>query len=431
MLIWHMTGTRSGRPPDMAAAMRALDVMGDLTSGRIAPSPAPVKAAIYICRARGYHTREDERTGMTKLHLARASLVLILTVLLGAPAAAADETAPGSDSYKSKFSGLPFVYFSPETNLAFGLGGVYNFRAGQHKERTRTSSIWAYGTYTLAKQYSLLIKPEIYLKNNSLALFGSLRYERSPQFFYGVGADLPAANRESYTPRTFSVQVGVKRRVVGGLFGGLSFEFEDVTMEKIEDGGQLASGAFTGSRGGMLAGFGASLDWDTRDAVLFPHRGTFIQLLGDAYGALAGSDYSFSRLKVDIRKYVPAGASRVLVLQAFVLTTFGDVPFYKLALLGGDSLLRGYYKGRYRDKSLALLQAEYRVLVSERIGVVGFAGLANVFERFRDFEPGLLKYSLGTGLRYVINKRDGATLRLDLAWGRASFGLYATAQEAF
>ena len=42
-----------------------------------------------------------------------------------------------------------------------------------------------------------------------------------------------------------------------------------------------------------------------------------------------------------------------------------------------------------------------------------------------------LKYSLGTGLRYVINKRDGATLRLDLAWGRASFGLYATAQEAF
>jgi outer membrane protein assembly factor BamA len=368
---------------------------------------------------------------MTKLGFSRPALALVLAALLGVPAAAADETSAESGSYKSKFSGMPFVYYSPETNLAFGLGGVFNFRAGRHKEKTRTSSIWAYGTYSLARQYSILFKPEIYLKNNSLSLFGTLRYERSPQYFYGVGDDVPASDRESYTPRIFAVQVGVKRRMLGALFGGLTFEFEDVTMERVEAGGLLASGAYTGGQGGMLAGFGASLDWDTRDAVLFPHRGTFIQLLGDAYGALAGSDYSFSRVKVDIRKYVPAGADRVLVLQAFVLTTFGDVPFYKLALLGGDSLLRGYYKGRYRDKGLALVQAEYRVLVSERIGVVGFAGLANVFRRIGDFEPKLIKYSLGTGLRYVINKRDGATLRLDLAWGRASFGLYATAQEAF
>ncbi|MCK7482530.1 MAG: hypothetical protein M0C28_39465 [Candidatus Moduliflexus flocculans] len=42
-----------------------------------------------------------------------------------------------------------------------------------------------------------------------------------------------------------------------------------------------------------------------------------------------------------------------------------------------------------------------------------------------------LKFSVGTGLRYVVNKRDGTTLRLDLAWGRACFGLYLTAKEAF
>jgi hypothetical protein len=31
----------------------------------------------------------------------------------------------------------------------------------------------------------------------------------------------------------------------------------------------------------------------------------------------------------------------------------------------------------------------------------------------------------------MINKREGTTLRLDMAWGKASFGLYITAQEAF
>lgn len=429
MLIWHMTGTRSGRPPDMAAARRSLDVILDLPPGRIVPSSPPVKRAVYFWLAGRYDTRKDEPPDMPRLRTALISVLLGLCVI--GPAAAADEPAETKDAYKSKIMGLPFIYYSPETKLAFGFGGVYNFRAGRHKEATRTSSVWAYATYTLAKQYSFLLKPEIYLKNNSLSLSGSLRYERSPQFFYGTGNDAPATAKEAYTPRTFAFQFGVKRRVVGGLFGGLSFEFEDVTMEAIEPGGLLASGEYTGSNGGMLAGFGASLDWDTRDAVLFTRRGTFIQLLGDAYGALAGSDFSFSRFKLDIRKYISTGKDKVLVLQAFFLSTFGDVPFYKLGMLGGDSLLRGYYKGRFRDKALALVQAEYRVLISERIGVVGFAGLANVLPKFGVFEPDRLKYSLGTGLRYVINKRDGATLRLDLAWGRACFGLYATAQEAF
>jgi hypothetical protein len=31
----------------------------------------------------------------------------------------------------------------------------------------------------------------------------------------------------------------------------------------------------------------------------------------------------------------------------------------------------------------------------------------------------------------MINKREGTNLRMDMAWGQASFGLYFTAQEAF
>jgi hypothetical protein len=42
-----------------------------------------------------------------------------------------------------------------------------------------------------------------------------------------------------------------------------------------------------------------------------------------------------------------------------------------------------------------------------------------------------IKYSLGIGIRYVLNKHEGASARLDMAWGRAEFGLYLTTQEAF
>jgi hypothetical protein len=63
--------------------------------------------------------------------------------------------------------------------------------------------------------------------------------------------------------------------------------------------------------------------------------------------------------------------------------------------------------------------------------VAGFAGVADVFPRLAEFRVDRLKYSVGTGLRYMVNKREGTNLRLDMAWGKESFGLYFTAQEAF
>jgi hypothetical protein len=433
MLIWHMTGTRSGRPPDIAAAIRSFDVTPAPLFGRIVRRPPPVKTAVYNWPAgRYYDSANDASPDMTKpLRIVPLAALFACGLFLRGPAAAAEEPAPERDPYKARLIGLPFVYYSPETKLAFGVGGVLNFRAGRLKEQTRTSSIWAYASYNLARQFTVLIKPEVYVKGNSLIFDGSLRYERTPQDFYGVGNDTLSADRESFTPRIFAVEIGVKRRVLGALFGGLRFDFERLTMEKVETGGLLDAGDIIGSRGGMIAGLGASLGWDTRDAVLFPRDGALLQFSADAYGAAAGSDFTFNRLEIDLRKYLPLGTDRVLALQTYVVSTGGDVPFYKLALLGGDSHLRGYYKGRFRDKGLVLFQAEYRVLITKRIGVAGFAGLADIFSGFKELGQGNVKFSAGCGLRYVINKRDGATVRFDMAWGEASFGLYITAQEAF
>ncbi|MEN6559693.1 MAG: BamA/TamA family outer membrane protein [Acidobacteriota bacterium] len=370
---------------------------------------------------------------MNTTRLLRLAALLAAGLCLYPPgAAAADPPASAPEAaYKSKIVGIPFLYYTPETKLAFGGGGVLTFRVGRHKEGTRTSSVWAYGTYSLEKQFNILIKPEIYLEGNDFCLAGSLRFERTPQHFYGLGDDTASTAEESYTPLTVQAQFGIRRRILSGLYCGIQFDFENTTIEKVAPGGLLDSGTITGSRGGMLAGLGASLNWDTRDASMFPRRGAYLQLTADSYSAMAGSQFSFSRFKLDLRKYLPLGEDRVLALQGYVLSTGGDVPFYKLALLGGDTLLRGYYRGRFRDKAMAIVQAEYRALISNRIGFVGFAGMAQVFPGLARFGGGNLKFSVGTGMRYVISKRDGTTVRLDMAWGKESFGLYVTAQEAF
>jgi outer membrane protein assembly factor BamA len=361
-----------------------------------------------------------------------AALLAAASLLAASRASAQDAAAAAvKDPYRSRLVGIPFFYYTPETKLAFGAGGILNFRVGKRKDQTRASSVWAFGTYNLAKQYQFRVLPQIYFERNRFFLSGDLRYEKTPQKFYGVGNDMPSSAVEYYTPSIVTVKIEVKKKFLGQFYAGVHYDFEQMTMSKVEPGGLLESGAIPGSEGGLFSGLGASLDWDTRDGVLFPRRGVFFQLAAATYGAWTGSDLSFSDLSLDLRKYVPVAPEQILAIQAILRSGSGEVPFHKLGLLGGESLMRGYYKGRYRDKKLVAIQAEYRVMITRRVGVVGFGGLADVFPAFADFRLNELKFSVGTGVRYMVNRRDGTTVRIDLAWGERSFGLYFTAQEAF
>jgi len=365
--------------------------------------------------------------------------VLGLALLLSAPSGGLAQTAPASaepspdetPAFKPRLVFLPFVYYTPETQLAFGVGGVLTFKAGAVKAPTRTSTVWAFGTYSSAKQVQVSINPTIFFERNNVSLSANLRYERTPQKFYGIGNDTPSSLMELYTPRIALMQAGLKKRVRGGLYVGLLLDLEKTTLEKFEAGGILATAGLPGSRGGLVSGLVAGLDWDTRDSAQFPRSGSFFQLTAGAYGRATLSDFAFTALKVDLRTYLAPAAGHVLALQAVLRLTSGDTPFYRLSMLGGDSLMRGYYKGRFRDKDMIVVQGEYRVALGGKFGLAGFAGLGHVFPRFEGLGLKSLKYSLGTGLRYSLDARAGSNIRMDMAWGVRSFGLYFTAQESF
>ena len=94
--------------------------------------------------------------------------------------------------------------------------------------------------------------------------------------------------------------------------------------------------------------------------------------------------------------------------------------------------MRGYYEGRYRDRNVVVLQAEYRLPIFWRFGAVGFAGVSDVAHRFRDFKFDNLKYSYGFGLRYLFNKNEKMYVRFDIGFGRGGMsGFYFSVFEAF
>jgi len=75
------------------------------------------------------------------------------------------------------------------------------------------------------------------------------------------------------------------------------------------------------------------------------------------------------------------------------------------------------------------LQAEYRWRFTERFGLVAFGGVGSVAPEIGQFDK--LLPSVGTGLRYVLAKKNNVSLRFDAAWGRDEHTFYVGIGEAF
>jgi outer membrane protein assembly factor BamA len=376
--------------------------------------------------------QHESEMKMKTLAAVIASLVLLMTMPAISAAPPGDEAA-AETSRKGGVIILPIVFYSPETHMAGGLGGILTFRRSGAGATDRPSSISFYAIYTQMKQFSVSWEPEFYFLKEAWLVKGRLQIERYPDKFWGIGPAVPDAAEEGYTPRSAMIEASFQRKVVpsANLYAGLQVRYERYRIIKTDPAGAIGRGAVTGSGGGTATGIGFILSRDSRDDLFFPRRGDYWQLSALFNAKAFGGDFAYTHMKLDARRYLPAFASHVLAFQGQIQVISGAPPFYGYAKLGSDTMLRGYYTGRFRDKVMAAVQAEYRLPLFWRIGIVGFAGLGNVAPRLGALELDHLKYSYGTGLRYRISSRETTNLRVDVAFGKNTSGIYFTAREAF
>ena len=169
------------------------------------------------------------------------------------------------------------------------------------------------------------------------------------------------------------------------------------------------------------AGHGAfgGASWDGRKEGVGPYA----RLTGE----VALVDYAFGRLTLDLRESVRVGppllAARVWV-DAVPWTDEGTPP-WRLPSVGGSDLLRGAPAGVYRGARLAAGALELRQGIGPTVELVGFGELALV-EGTGGPHPGG-----GLGLRLRLPPRPDNTLRLDLGFTDAGWGLVASWGETF
>jgi outer membrane protein assembly factor BamA len=329
---------------------------------------------------------------------------------------------------------LPVVFYQPETGTGFGaVAAYYMYGDVSSTERVLPSTLWLLAVYTTKRQVSLELGAELYHRHGKYRTVATVGFSEFPTKFWGTGNAVPEEQEEDYTPRTFYGAGEFQWSVAPGWYVGAAVEVGHRQLVTVDSAGLLDQGIAPGTADGRLVGAGLLFSRDTRDNSVNPTRGSYHQLRTMGYDDLIASEFDFWMVTLDLRKYVPLESGPVLAFRALGAAASAATPFDRLPQLGGDVLLRGYYEGRFRDRSLVALQTELRAHVWWRIGVVAFAGVGQVATTPSNLELDGFKPSLGAGLRFALSPDAGLNIRADYGWGFdvGSGGLYLNIGEAF
>jgi outer membrane protein assembly factor BamA len=339
-----------------------------------------------------------------------------------------------SDSAKSKHLLLfPVITKSIETGWAFGTAAAFNFKFSKKDTISRTSNMQALVLYSLHQQFLAALNGTTFFPKENYILSHQLSYSSFPDKFWGMGNNTPDSAEENYSYHQFYIYLHAQRHLGHRLFIGGLYEFQKVMHVEFQKGGIFDKENIAGREGYKVSGLGLSFTYDTRNDAFAPSKGTFAQLYFNHFNPLFGSDYNYTNIVIDYRKYFTIYKKQVLALQAYSFNNVGsEVPLRSIATLGGSGSMRGYYDGRYRDKEQLVFQAEYRVPIFKRFGAVGFFSCGDVSNTMFNYTFADLKYSGGGGLRFALNKSEKLNLRLDYGFGqKGNSGLYFQLGEAF
>jgi Omp85 superfamily domain len=341
-----------------------------------------------------------------------------------------DTTTPGQPSFRL----YPTLAYSPETDIEIGFSMVYLFQA-KKDTLNRISEFNSFSFITLQSQYGIWLDNAIYGNRDKWFVLGRTRFQKYPLLYYGIG---PATSKQfpaTIDATSFVFRQRVLRKIIPNLFIGPEVDYQNLFNTSIEhDKDDLIKEVPIGSEGSSNIGLGAALVYDNRHNVLNVRKGYFAELGFLHYSDKVGSKYRFTGVNTDIRAYYPVNKRNVLAWQVTGNFFTGNVPFNQMALIGGETIMRGYYFGRYRDKNMIAAQTEYRLLplsFSKRIGAAVFASAAVLGPRIDNLQVSNVKFSAGAGLRYLLFPKKDIYVRFDLGVTREGLGFYFFTGESF
>lgn len=336
--------------------------------------------------------------------------------------------------------------YTPEAS--FGVGGAVLASFRMNKQDTISQRSFLPAGLNLSINGTIVVAGAgtFFFNENRFRIYMNYGYRNEPSHYYGKGFE-KAENLErgDSTTRFHRSYFQLYPRFVwevrphfylGGLFDLNYTKVSDVNPVMEEDPyfQQFKRKYFN-------VGIGGLIQYDTRDDVATPTCGMLLGANFKLFGKYWGGTYNYEIIELEYRQFKNVFRPRsILAWIAKSQIGLGDIPFTELPTFGSPFDLRGYYMGKYRDKSMAYGIVEYRHMFGSpakyksgnfwaKCGFVAWVGTGTIGET--PFDWNKWKLNFGAGLRFQM--QPGKNFRLDVGKepGQPGMQVYMNMTEAF
>ncbi|WP_143277195.1 BamA/TamA family outer membrane protein [Bordetella genomosp. 1] len=172
---------------------------------------------------------------------------------------------------------------------------------------------------------------------------------------------------------------------------------------------------------------GLVIDYDNRDNMFYPTRGSYGEFEAQFARGWAGSDQDYESYRLRAYTWLPIAQKWTLGLRGDGQTTSGTVPFYAQPYID----LRGVARGRYQDRSVLTGEVELRYALTPRWSLLGFTGVGKAYGNWKTFGEASSVSSVGAGFRYLIARKLGLSVGVDVAHSSQQNAFYIQVGSAW
>lgn len=349
----------------------------------------------------------------------------LLLLCFAAAASAKAKVEPKDSTEKDcKFMPIPYLSYDRTLGASFGAVPMLQYHINKNDTISPQSMTGGIGMFTTNGSWFTMLFNQFYLAEDTWRLqFGAGMGNFNYQFYLSDVMGIPINTYIDYATRMDLIFAQVQRKVIDNVYVGVNYKYlhfvntfaglEDVELET------------------RLNGIGLMGLYDTRDNVYYPTSGIKTDLKYSTFPSFMKNDSSSQKIEVSYNQYISTRHDKdIIALRAYGGFGLGEVTFNQQIVVGNKDI-RGYTQGKYRGDQLFAIQGEYRWNFTDKMGAVGYLGLATIFNSINAEDDGQLLPGAGVGYRYVVFPESRMSVGLDAAVGKDDWGIYFRIGEAF
>ena len=342
-----------------------------------------------------------------------------------------DDTKPAKEKRGSLVI-APIPISSPAFGSGLLLITAYVFKFDKEDPVSPPSWIGLAGAFTNNGSRGLATGARLYLKENKYQTTFAAMRGRANLDFFGIGRISGRTPVSVPLSIDGSIFFGELLRNVGkNIFIGPRYQFRRLAAgldgPRPPGGFEIPEIDFKSNS----AALGFHIQRDRRDSTFYPTNGSLFDFTADFFDQVWGSRREYQTYKIAYNGFRQLAPRHVFAYRSMVCSANGSVPFYDLCLFGFNNDLRGYTTGEFQNRRMFATQAEYRIELPKRFGLVAFGGVGGTARQWTEFRSDQLLPAAGAGLRFTLDKKNHINYRVDVAFGREGRTISIGVGEAF